>query len=148
MYVYKACSNFRKRAIAFRVYTNQHNMGLSENHIVWNFMDMVIYAMKLIMPKVIFVFDRCFADEKLMKYMNHFDSDYIIRVPKNCGIVGLEYKGKLSLFDHLGYFKDVCYHIREQIKVNLLSAKNPSDGYDPFFAVSNVDDSLGLLYSR
>jgi len=30
--------------------------------------------------------------------MNHFDSDYIIRVPKNCGIVGLEYKGKLDSF--------------------------------------------------
>ena len=88
-------------------------------------MDMVIDTIKRIMPnrKVIFVFDRGFADEKLMKYMNYFDSDYIIRVPQNCGIVGLEYKGKLATFDHWGYFKDMSYHIRERIKVNLLSAK-------------------------
>jgi hypothetical protein len=69
---------------------------LSENHIIWNFMDIVIDAINQIMPnrKVIYVFDRGFADEKLMKYMNYFNSDYIIRVPKNCGIVGMEYKGK------------------------------------------------------
>jgi len=65
---------------------------LSENHIIWNFMDTVIDILKRTMRyrNVIFVFDRGFADEKLMKYMNYFDSNYIIRIPKNCGIVGLE----------------------------------------------------------
>jgi transposase len=65
-------------------------------------MDMVIETIKKIIPdrKVVFVFDRGFADEKLMNYMNYFDSDYIIRVPKNSGIVGLEYKGKLSSYGH------------------------------------------------
>jgi hypothetical protein len=121
MYDYKAfvaAIPFRKRAIpiAFKVYTNQQikdMVYLSENHIVWNFMD--IDTIKKIMPtrKVIFVYDRGFADEKLMKYMNYFDSDYIIRVPKNCGIVGLEYKGRLATFGHWGYFKDMSYHIRE-----------------------------------
>jgi hypothetical protein len=158
MYDYKAfvaAISFRKRAIpiAFKVYINQQIKDMvypSENHIVWNFMDIVIDAIKWIMPnrKVIFVFDRGFADEKLMRYMECFASDYIIRVPKNCGIVGLEYKGKLSTFDHWGYFKDMCYHIKERIKVNLLSAKNASDEEDPYFVISNVDDSLGLLYSK
>jgi hypothetical protein len=62
--------------------------------------------------------------------------------------VGLEYKGKLATFGHWGYFKDMSYHIKERIKVNLLCAKNPSDEEDPFFVVSNVDDSLGMLYSK
>jgi len=102
-------------------------------------MDIVIDCVKRIIPnrKMMFVFDRGFADEKLMNYMNHFDSDYIIRVPKNCGIVGsvllslggtrMVYKGQLSSFGHFGYFRDVYYHIKKQIKVNLYSAKNPSD---------------------
>jgi hypothetical protein len=141
------------KPIAFKVYTNQQikdMVYLSENHIIWNFMDIVIDFMKNIIPdrKVIFVFDRGFADEKLMKYMNHFDSDYIIRVPKNCGIVGMEYKGKLSSFGHWGYFRDMYYHIRKQIKVNLYCGENPSDEEDPYFVVSSIDDSLGLLYSK
>ena len=146
---------FRKRAIpiAFKVYTNQQikdMVYLSENHRVWNFMDTVIDSVKMIIPnrKVIFVFDRGFADEKLMNYMNHFDSNYIMRVPKNCGIVGMEYKGKLSSFGHFGYFRDMYYHIKKQVKVNLYSAKNPLDERDPYFVVSNVDDSLGLLYKK
>lgn len=28
------------------------------------------------------------------------------------------------------------------------SAKNPSDDDDPYFVVSSVDDSLGLLYKK
>jgi hypothetical protein len=158
MYGYKAfvaAIPFRKRAIpiAFKVYTNQQikdMVYLSENHIIWNFMDIVIDAINQIMPnrKVIYVFDRGFADEKLMKYMNYFNSDYIIRVPKNCGIVGMEYKGKLATFDHWGYFQDMSYHIRERIKVNLLSAKNPSDEKDPYFVVSSIDDILDLLYKK
>ncbi|MDQ1328729.1 MAG: family transposase, partial [Candidatus Poribacteria bacterium] len=80
-----------------------------------------------------------------MNYMNHFDSNYIIRVPKNCGIVGMEYKGKLASFCHFGYFRDMYYHIKKQVKVNLYSAKNPSDERESYFVVSNVDDSLGLL---
>lgn len=158
MYGYKAfvaAISFRKRAIpiVFKIYTNQQikdMVYLSENYIVWNFMDIVIDFMKQIMPdrKVIFVFDRGFADEKLMKYMECFASDYIIRVPKNCGIVGMEYKGKLATFERWGYFKDMFYHLKERIKVNLFSAKDPSDKDDPFFVVSNVDDSLALLYSK
>ena len=158
MYNYKAfvaAIPFRKRAIsiAFKVYTNQQikdMVYLSENYIVWNFMDMVIETIKKIIPdrKVVFVFDRGFADEKLMNYMNYFDSDYIIRVPKNSGIVSSEYKGKLSSYGHWGYFKDMFYHIRKQVKVNLLCAKNPSDDEDPYFVVSSIDDILGLLYRK
>lgn len=158
MYGYKAfvaAIPFRKRAIpiAFKIYTNQQIKDMiyqSENTIVWNFLDRVIDCLKIVIPnrKAVFVFDRGFADEKLMSYMNHFDSDYIIRVPKNCGIVGFGYKGKLISFGHWGYFRDLYYHIKKQIKVNLYSAKNPSDDDDPYFVASNVDDSLGLLYKK
>jgi len=158
IYGYKAfvaAIPFRKRAIpiAFKVYTNQQIKDMiyqSENTIIWNFLDTTIDCLKSVMPdrKVIFVFDRGFADEKLMNYMNHFDWNYIMRVPKNCGIVGMEYKGKLSSFGHFGYFRDMYYHIKKQVKVNLYSAKNPSDDSDPYFVVSNIDDILGLLYKK
>lgn len=158
MYGYKAfvaAIPFRKRAIpiAFKIYTNQQIKDMtyqSENTIIWNFLDTVIDCVKRIIPnrKVIFVFDRGFADEKLMNYMNHFESDYIIRVPKSCGIVGMGYKGKLGTFCHWGYFKGMYYHIKKQIKVNLYSAKNPSDEEDPYFVVSNIDDALSLLYKK
>ena len=122
----------------------------SENTIIWNFLDIVIDSVKMIIPtrKVIFVFDRGFADEKLMNYMNQFTSNYIIRVPKNSGIVGIGYEGKLSSFCHFGYFKDVYYHIKKQVKINLYIAKKHSEENDPYFVVSNLDDNLGLLYKK
>ena len=130
---------FRKRAIpiAFKVYTNQQIRDmeyLSENYIIWNFLDTVIDILKMTMSdrRFIFVFDRGFADEKLMRYMEYFSVDYVIRVPKNSGIVGMEYKGKLSSFGQRGYFKDMFYHIRERVKINLLSSENPSNKADPF----------------
>ncbi len=139
IYGYKsfvAAIPFRKRAIpiAFKVYTDDQIRDmtyLSENYIIWNFLDTLIDFMKSIMPDrdVIFVFDRGFADEKLMRYLESFDSNYVIRVPKNSGIIGLGYKGKLSGFESWGYFKGVFYHIREQI-------------------VSNVDGGLDLIYSK
>ncbi|MDQ1317920.1 MAG: family transposase, partial [Candidatus Poribacteria bacterium] len=60
----------------------------------------------------------------------------------------MEYKGKLASFCHFGYFRDMYYHIKKQVKVNLYSAKNPSDERESYFVVSNVDDSLGLLYKK
>lgn len=158
MYGYKAfvaAIPFRKRAIpiAFKIYTNQQINDMiypSENTIIWNFLDIVIDSIKMIIPtrKVIFVFDRGFADEKLMNYMNQFASNYIIRVSKNSGIVGMGYEGKLSSFCHFGYIKDVYYHIKKQVKINLYIAKNHSEENDPYFVVSNLDDNLVLLYKK
>ncbi len=89
---------------------------------------------------VIFIFDRGFADEKLIKYVECFSSNYIMLIPKNCGIIGMEYKVKLSDYEHFRYFRDMFYHIKEKIKVNLFISGGLSD--DPFFVVSNVDDVL------
>lgn len=145
---------FRKRAIpiAFMVYKYDQIRDMtcpSENYIIWNFMDTIIDYMKRIMPDrgLILVFDRGFADEKLMRYLEYFDSKYVMRVPKNSGIIGLGYRGKLSGFDRWGYFKEVFYHIKEQINVNLFCSDNHTKG-DPLFVVSNIDGGLGLIYSR
>ncbi len=57
------------------------------------------------------MFDRGFAGEKLVKYMNYFDSDYIMRVPKNSGIVGEQWnsrsgiQGKAIILWTLGIFQ-------------------------------------------
>lgn len=146
---------FRKRAIpiAFVVYTDEQIRDMtypSENYIIWNFMDILIDLMKRIVPNrdVIFVFDRGFADEKLMRYLKSFEAKYVIRIPKHSGIIGLGYRGKISGFDQWGYFKGVFYHIKEQIKVNLFCGENPSKSAEPFFVVSNVDGAIELIYSR
>lgn len=152
---FMAAIPFRKRAIliAFKVYKDEQIRDMtypSENYIIWNFMDTLIDLIKRIMPDrdVIFVFDRGFADEKLIRYLESSDSRYVMRVPKSSGIVGLGYKGKLSGFDRWGYFKGVFYHIKEQIDVNLFCSENPSDKDDPFFVVSNVDGGIDLIYSK
>ena len=158
LYDYKsfvAAIPFRKSAIpiAFKVYKDDQIRDMtypSENHIIWNFMDTLIDFMRDAMPDrdAIFVFDRGFADEKLMRYLECFDSNYVIRVPKNSGIIRLGYRGKLSGCDRWGYFKGVFYHMREQINVNLFCSENSSKEDDPLFVISNVDGGLDLIYSR
>jgi len=76
---------YRKRAIpiVFKVYTMQQIRDLvyrSENWVVWK--------IQKVFPgrKVIFVFDRGFADEKLIRYLKHMGAHQVMRVPKNCGI--------------------------------------------------------------
>jgi hypothetical protein len=63
---------YRNRSIpiVFKAYTNQQISDMvyrSENWVVWNFMDIAYEIIQKVFPggKVIFVFDRGFADEKL-----------------------------------------------------------------------------------
>ena len=48
--------------------------------------------------KVIFAFDRGFADEKLIRYFEFMGANHVMRVPRNVGIEAFEYRGKLSSF--------------------------------------------------
>lgn len=144
---------FRKRAIpiVFKIYTNQQIMDLeyrSWNEIVWNFMDQVMETVQGVMPdrESVFILDRGFADVKLMKYLNHMGGNFIMRVPKSSGIQVENYSGKLKTFGETGYFRDVLYHMKERVKVNLFCAVDDSDKDDPMFIVSNIDDGIGLLY--
>jgi hypothetical protein len=145
---------FRKRAIPleFKIYNQQIDdmVYRSENDVIWNFLDLVYETIQRIFPgrKVIFVFDRGFADEKLMGYLKHMGANYVMRVPKNCGIVAMEYKGKLDSFGQWGYFRDVLYHLTKKIKVNLFSTENESKADDPVFLISDTDDLLDLIYGR
>jgi len=115
---------YMKRAIPlmFKAYTNQQirdMVYLSENWIVWNFMDQVYESIQKVFPgrQVIFVFDRGFADEKLIRYLKHMGAHHVMRVPKNCGIQAFEYRGKLSSFGQWGYFRNVSYHLGKPIKM-------------------------------
>jgi hypothetical protein len=144
---------FRKRAIpiVFKIYTNQQIRDLeyrSWNEIVWNFMDQVMETVQGVMPdrESVFIFDRGFADVKLMKYLDHMGGKFIMRVPKSSGIQVENYSGKLKTFGETGYFRDVLYHMKERVKVNLFCAVDDSDKDDPMFIVSNIDDGIGLLY--
>lgn len=146
---------YRKRAIpiAFKAYTNQQIRDLvyrSENWIVWNFMDLVYETIRKVFPgrRVIFVFDRGFADEKLIRYLEYMGAHHVMRVPKNVGIEAFEYRGKLSSFGGLGYFRNVSYHLGKPIKMNLFCAENDTDKDDPVFLVSDMDDLIALIHRR
>jgi len=148
---------YRKRAIPieFKAYTNQQikdMVYLSENWVVWNFMDQVYEAIQKVFPgrKVIFVFDRGFADEKLIRYLEHMGAHQVMRVPRSCGIEAFEYRGKLASFGQWGYFRDVSYHLGKSIRMNLFCAENESEGKedDPVFIVSDMDDTIDLIYAK
>jgi len=146
---------YRKRSIpiVFKAYTNQQIRDMvyrSENWVVWNFMDTTYEIIQKVFPgrKVIFVFDRGFADEKLIRYLKHMGAHQVMRVPKNCGIEAFEYRGKLVSFGQWGYFRDVSYHLGKRIKMNLFCAENGSKEDDPVFIVSDMDDTIDLIYRK
>lgn len=146
---------YRMRAIPlmFKAYTNQQirdMVYLSENWIVWNFMDQAYDSIQKVFPgrQVIFVFDRGFADEKLIRYLEYMGASHVMRVPKNCGIEAFEYRGKLSSFSQWGYFRDVSYHLRQRIKMNLFCVEHDTDKDDPVFLVSDMDDMIALIHRK
>lgn len=149
---------YRKRAIplVFKAYTNQQirdMVYLSENWIVWNFMDSAYETIQQVFPgrRVIFVFDRGFADEKLIRYLEYMGAHHVMRVPKNAGIEAFEYRGKLSSFGQWGYFRNVSYHLGMQIKLNLFCGEDTrvnKDKDDPAFIISDTDDLIDLIYQK
>ena len=149
---------YRKRGIPlmFKAYTNQQirdMVYLSENWIVWNFMDQSYETIQKVFPgrRVIFVFDRGFADEKLIRYLECMGASHVMRVPKNVGIEAFEYSGKLSSFGQWGYFRNVSYHLKQQIKVNLFCGEDDrlrKDKDDPAFIISDTDDLIDLIYRK
>jgi len=146
---------YRKRAIplGFKAYTNQQirdMVYLSENDIIWEFLDLTYETIQKVFPgrRVIFIFDRGFADEKLISYLKHMGANHIMRVPRNCGIEAFEYRGKLSTFGRWGYFRNVSYHLGKPIQMNLLCAENDRDKDDPVFLVSDMDDLIALIHRK
>lgn len=149
---------YRKRGIplTFKVYTNQQIRDMvyrSENDVIWNFLDLAYETIQKVFPgrRVIFVFDRGFADEKLIRYLKHMGANHIMRVPKNCGIEAFEYRGKLSSFGRWGYFRDASYHLKQQIKVNLFCGEDDrlrKDKDDPAYIISDTDDLIDLIYRK
>jgi len=146
---------FRNRAIVFKIFTNQQIRDLvyrSKNWVIWNFIDQVHEAIQELLSDMswdggaVFIFDRGFADVKLMKYLDCMGAKFIIRVRKNTGIVVEGHVSKLAEFGQWGYFRNVLYHSQERITVNLFCAEDDSDKDDPVFIVSNIDDGIGLLY--
>ena len=151
---------FRNRAIpiVFKVFTDQQIRDLvyrSKNWVIWNFMDQACETIQKALWDIdsdmeprepVFIFDRGFADVKLMKYLDCMGAKFIIRVRKNTGIMVKGYVGKLSDFGQWGYFRNVLYHMGERIEVNLFCAEDDSDQDDPVFIVSNIHDGIGLLY--
>lgn len=146
---------FRKRAIPifWKIYTNQEIqqlLYLSHNTLVWGFLDdlqnVLVEALGK-KRKTLWIFDRGFADVKLMKRLMKQRINFIIRVKKNVGIKVEGYVGNLGNFRKQGYFANVIYHQQQQIRLNLYCAWDKTYE-EPMLLVSNDDGALGLLYAQ
>lgn len=146
---------FRMRAIPiyWKVYQNeqiQDMVYMSHNTLVWNFLlelKQLQHQALSKRPRFIWVFDRGFADVKLMIKLKAWKVGFIIRACRNVGIEVLGYVGKLGQYKHRGYFENIVYHKDKRIRVNLYCAFHES--YDePMLLVSNQACNLLLLYSQ
>jgi len=146
---------FRMRAIPiyWKVYTNeqiQDMVYMSHNTLVWNFLHELKQLQHQALGKrrrFIWVFDRGFADVKLMIKLKTWRVGFIIRACRNVGIQVEGYVGKLGQFQYRGYFENIVYHNDKRIRVNLYCAWDES--YDePMLLVSNQACNLLLLYSQ
>jgi len=146
---------FRMRAIPiyWQVYTNeqiQDMVYMSHNTLIWNFLDNLKIVQHQALGKrrgFIWIFDRGFADVKLMKRLKKEKIPFIIRVCRNVCIETFGYIGKLSDFPMKGYFENIVYHKEERIKINLFCAWDENED-EPMLLVSNQACNLLLLYSQ
>jgi hypothetical protein len=146
---------FRMRAIPiyWKIYQNeqiQDMVYLSHNTLIWNFLLKLKKLQHQALGKrrhFVWIFDRGFADVKLMIKLKEWKVGFIIRVCRNVGVEVEGYVGKLSSFPRRGYFENIVYHKEKRIRVNLYCAWD--DNYDePMLLVSNQAYNLLMLYSQ
>lgn len=146
---------FRMRAIPifWLIYTNepiQEMVYRSHNTLVWDFLDNLFKVQKQALGKkrpVIWIFDRGFADVKLMIRLKQANIHFIIRVKQNVGVEVSGYVGTLKNFNQRGYFENIVYHQEKRIRVNLFCAKDETED-EPMLLVSNQPAALLLLYRQ
>jgi hypothetical protein len=146
---------FRMRAIPiyWKVYSNEQIQDLvymSHNTLIWNFLLKLKTLQHQALGKrrsFIWIFDRGFADVKLMIKLKKWKVGFIIRVCRNVGVEVEGYVGKLGEFPSRGYFENIVYHKDKRIRVNLYCAWDESYD-DPMLLVSNQACNLLLLYSQ
>ena len=146
---------YRKRAIPiyYIIFTNDQIRRLeylSQNQIIEIFIQEVTEILREALGKkkskrMIWVFDRGFADAKLMERIKN-KITFVIRVKKDVWVEveqGCKYAGKLGGFKGKGLFRDVLYHKEKRLRLHLYS---DPEGKDPFFVVSNEVMALGIIY--
>ena len=146
---------FRMRAIPiyWHIYTNEQIQDLvykSHNTLIWDFLDHLTKVQKQALGKrrrFIWLFDRGFADVKLMIRLKRANIHFIIRVKKNVGVEVLGYVGTLKHFNKRGYFENIVYHKDKRIQVNLFCAWDENEE-EPMLLVSNQSAALLLLYRQ
>ena len=97
--------------------------------------------------RFVWIFDRGFADVKLMIKLKKWRVGFIIRVCRNVGVQVEGYVGKLSDFPRRGYFENIVYHKDRRIRVNLYCTWDENYS-DPMLLVSNQACNLLMLYSQ
>jgi hypothetical protein len=146
---------FRMRAIPiyWHIYTNeqiQDLVYLSHNTLIWDFLNKLNTVQHQALGKrrrFVWIFDRGFADVKLMIKLKKWRVGFIIRVCRNVGVEVQGYVGQLSAFPRTGYYENIIYHKEKRIRVNLYCAWD--DNYDdPMLLVSNQACNLLMLYSQ
>jgi len=146
---------FRKRAIPiyWKVYTNsqiQRLVYLSHNTLVYQFLNNLKRVQQEALGKerrFLWIFDRGFADVKLMKRLKKNSIHFIIRVRQNVNIQAEGYVGLLGNFQRGGYFPNVIYHKQQRIRIHLYCAWDRSED-EPMLLVSNEQSALALNYKH
>ena len=95
--------------------------------------------------KMIWVFDRGFADVKLMERYKE-KIVYLIRIKRDVWVEiqgKYRYCGKVGGFKKRGLFSDVVYHKEKRLRLHLYC--DPQEE-DPFYVVSNQLFALQLIY--
>ncbi|HCZ05780.1 MAG TPA: hypothetical protein DHV12_01365, partial [Thermotogae bacterium] len=95
--------------------------------------------------KVVWLFDRGFADSRFMERIKE-RIVFVIRVRRDCWVEveGKEgYAGKLEGFKKKGFFERVSYHKEKKLELKMYSNLY---GDDPMFLVSNSAKGLHLIY--
>ncbi|RMD59736.1 IS4/IS5 family transposase [Candidatus Parcubacteria bacterium] len=144
---------FRKRAIPiwWKLYTNEQIQQMvyrSHNTLVYEFLEELKGGFEEALGKqrrFVLIFDRGFADVKLMQWLQQRRVSFLIRVRKNVGVEVEGYVGKLEHFPKRGYFTNVVYHKQARIRVHLYCAWQESEE-GPLLIVSNEPGALLLLY--
>ena len=123
---------------------------MSHNTLIWDFLLGLRKIQHQALGKrrrFVWIFDRGFADVKLMIKLKKWRVGFIIRVCRNVGIEVEGYVGQLGQFQHRGYFENIVYHKDKRIRVNLYCVWD--DNYDdPMLLVSNQACNLLQLYSQ
>ena len=101
--------------------------------------------------KPLFVFDRGFARAQyVIDFLKSKDIAFVMRICRNVSITHQGNTKKLDDMDTAGYCRNVLYHQKHQIQLNLYIYRDEETFKEPMYLISNVyqDAEIHHCYKR